>query len=170
MSGYVMFIHHCPGVSETISLFLLPFPAATSTWPSCSRWCKTSPGKGKLTGRTESKARRADFFSLYPPDKFGSWGGVGGSWCWAQSRPFWGSAREMMLGKWRRNIFHQLHVWGSVTLSSYQQGKCSLRSWALHLTPDLCIHLCISIHFCYWAMQEAEDLQGECWHGLQLEL
>lgn len=108
--------------------FLLPFPEATSTWPSYCRWCKTSPGKGKLAERTESKARRADFFFLYPSNKF--WGG----WCWAYSGPLWGSASGMMLGKRWRDIFHQLHVWGGVTLSSYLAGK--MQFGKLGLTPD----------------------------------
>lgn len=106
---------------------LLPFPAATSTWPSYSRWCKTSPGKGKLAGRRESKARRTDFFFLYPSDKSG-----GGNW--ARSGPFWGSAREMTLGKWWRNNFIRSTCEEVSLCPPTWQGKCSLGSWAL--LPD----------------------------------
>lgn len=142
--------------------FLLPFPAATSTWPSYSRWCKTSPGMGGLVGRTESKARRADFFFLYPSDKFG---GVLSS-----LRSFLGSAREMMLGKRWRNIFIRSTCEEVPLCPHTWQGKCILGSWPLLPDCRLCINLCISVPFCCWAVHRAEGLQGERRHGFEFGL
>lgn len=158
-----MSIHHCQSVSETIS-FCCPFLQPPLHDQAAPGDVKQALGRGNLLEEQKVRQEGQIYFFFTLPRSWREWG-------LSSLRSFLGVCKGDDAGKAMEEHFlsapcmRRYHfvlipsranaVWGA--------GPC-------YLTPDLCINLCISTHFCYWAVHKAGDLWGECWHGFELGL